>query len=497
MLKLRSILVNSKAAIDLASIMVGIIVIGLIGGVIAATVFAVIPWAQDNAAKQQLDSIHTAQNAAYGLSADPSKDLPLGRERNSFTNSQGLDDQGLLTQGETYCTTAVSKDDYRAYSKSGSGEIFFASNSNKKAVPLQIGVPGLNDCAGWVEENVGTGSDNPTNPGTPGGEETGNPTQPEPEVEQPVVYGNTSYTIRCDVAVPSFSLNLRGLVGTVTWSDGLVQQNPRALVAGQEYKVVVDGTFTGFTSVSDGPLTAAQQNALNCYRSMDSWASDSGVVDASRAFKNMYNLASVPESIPSTVQSTVRMFNSTTSINDPNISKWDVSRVTDMSQMFWNAKAFNQPVNNWNVGNVTKMSYMFSTTDAFNQPLNKWDVSKVTTMEAMFSSAKAFNQSLEGWNVKNVATTELMFYRSVFNSSMNGLQFDKNTNFASMFREAASFNQPLDGWNTNAGTTMANMFQSARAFNQNISNWDVAKVKTRTDFRTGSALTAENASVFK
>jgi type II secretory pathway pseudopilin PulG len=61
---------NEAGAIDLASIMVGIIVIGLIGGVIAATVFAVIPWAQDNAAKQQLDSVANAQSAYLGLSAD-------------------------------------------------------------------------------------------------------------------------------------------------------------------------------------------------------------------------------------------------------------------------------------------------------------------------------------------------------------------------------------------------------------------------------------------
>ena len=61
---------NEAGAIDLASIMVGIIVIGLIGGVIAATVFAVIPWAQDNAAKQQLGSVAAAQASYIGLSSD-------------------------------------------------------------------------------------------------------------------------------------------------------------------------------------------------------------------------------------------------------------------------------------------------------------------------------------------------------------------------------------------------------------------------------------------
>lgn len=61
---------NEDGAIDLASIMVGIIVIGIIGGVVAATVFAVIPWAQDNGAKQQLDNVASAESAYRGLAAD-------------------------------------------------------------------------------------------------------------------------------------------------------------------------------------------------------------------------------------------------------------------------------------------------------------------------------------------------------------------------------------------------------------------------------------------
>jgi len=80
---------NEDGAIDLASIMVGIIVIGLIGGVIAATVFAVIPWAQDNAAKQQLDSVASAESAYIGLSTD-------GGNQQSFA---ALDGSNLIKSG--------------------------------------------------------------------------------------------------------------------------------------------------------------------------------------------------------------------------------------------------------------------------------------------------------------------------------------------------------------------------------------------------------------
>ena len=133
---------NEDGAIDLASVMVGIIVIGLIGGVIAATVFAVIPWAQDNAAKQQLESIHTAENAYYGFTADVSQTLGPNENRNSFTDSAGLSARNLLSSGPNYCVVAtLDGQDYLAFSKSGSGTVWVAKNSNKTPVVANTTFP--------------------------------------------------------------------------------------------------------------------------------------------------------------------------------------------------------------------------------------------------------------------------------------------------------------------------------------------------------------------
>lgn len=133
-LSVRDAFKNEEGAIDLASIMVGIIVIGLIGGVIAATVFTVIPWAQDNAAKQQLESIHSAQNAFFGLSSDPSRALTAGQKVNSFGDSAALSAAGLMQTGNTYCTTTLSSGkDYIVFAKSGSNKVFAAKNSSKTA----------------------------------------------------------------------------------------------------------------------------------------------------------------------------------------------------------------------------------------------------------------------------------------------------------------------------------------------------------------------------
>ena len=130
----KSLFQNEEGAIDLASIMVGIIVIGLIGGVIAATVFAVIPWTQDNAAKNQLESIHIAENAYYGFSSDVANNLPAGSKQNSFASSATLETAKLLTRNAKYCVVASPDGQaYTAYSLSAARKVWVSDN--KKTPP--------------------------------------------------------------------------------------------------------------------------------------------------------------------------------------------------------------------------------------------------------------------------------------------------------------------------------------------------------------------------
>ena len=78
------------------------------------------------------------------------------------------------------------------------------------------------------------------------------------------------------------------------------------------------------------------------------------------------------------------------------IRDWDVSAVTDMSQMFHGASAFNQDLSKWDVSAVTNMGYTFASASEFNQDLSKWDVSAVDHMANMFNLASAFNRELCG-----------------------------------------------------------------------------------------------------
>jgi len=90
----------------------------------------------------------------------------------------------------------------------------------------------------------------------------------------------------------------------------------------------------------------------------------------------------------------------------PDISRWDVSNVTDMRGMFCGARTFYSDISNWDVSNVTSMSYMFAnrTLGINNVDLSRWDVSNVTSMYRMFLQSN-FSQDISDWNVSNVVNS--------------------------------------------------------------------------------------------
>ena len=138
------------------------------------------------------------------------------------------------------------------------------------------------------------------------------------------------------------------------------------------------------------------------------------------------------------------------------ISRWNVSKVKNMANLFQYNKDFNDDISRWDVRSVTNMFVMFGNAEKFNRDLNQWDVSSVTDMRHMFHGAKKFNLPLDRWDVSRV------------------------TNMRSMFYEANSFNQDLSQWDVSSVTNMRSMFYEANSFNQDLSQWDVRSV---TDMR--------------
>ena len=90
-----------------------------------------------------------------------------------------------------------------------------------------------------------------------------------------------------------------------------------------------------------------------------------------------------------------------------------------MRAMFCLAKEFNQALDNWNVSNVTQMSEMFQQASNFNQPLNNWNVSNVTYMGYMFYNAKSFKEKYNSGEPLPTNTDDIKDWFNLNREKMN------------------------------------------------------------------------------
>ena len=175
------------------------------------------------------------------------------------------------------------------------------------------------------------------------------------------------------------------------------------------------------------------------------------------------------------------------------ISGWDVSLITDMTQLFYNKPTFNEDLNNWDVSNVTNMSFMFKEADSFNNDIGNWNVSKVVNMEDIFASSDNFNVDLSNWNVSSVTTMIGMFYNTPFSGDLSGWDVSNVETMEAMFAETQYFNSNLSNWNVSNVLDMGGLFSNTNLFNQDISNWNVSNVINMEDmFLNSLGLEEEN-----
>ena len=162
----------------------------------------------------------------------------------------------------------------------------------------------------------------------------------------------------------------------------------------------------------------------------------------------------------SRVQNFSKVFSSFTFMDqqvggDDNISGWDTTGATDMSEMFFNCQNFNQALD-FQTSNVITMARMFKGCIKFNQPVN-------FVTEAVMDMSEMFNMA--NFHVNE----EIPFfykYQSAFNQALT-FQSNRVTNMNNMFRGCIALNQPIN-LITNTVTHMNFMFKGCRAFNQPV-----------------------------
>ena len=161
-----------------------------------------------------------------------------------------------------------------------------------------------------------------------------------------------------------------------------------------------------------------------------------------------------PETKKELIKNIVEVFNS----GKTNLNCIDTSKITDMSNLFdsgnYNKSLDNIDISKWNVSNVKYMQFMFDGYENFNCDLSNWDVSNVENMKGIFSWCKNFNCDLSKWDVSNV------------------------TNMDFMFDNCNKFDCDLSKWNVSNVLNMISMFANCISFKgKGLENWNVSKVK--------------------
>ena len=142
----------------------------------------------------------------------------------------------------------------------------------------------------------------------------------------------------------------------------------------------------------------------------------------------------------------------------------DLSRVSNVSNMFRNARSVYGGLENWNVGNIEVFARMFSGANNFNSDISGWNMSSARNTEYMFFEATSFNQNVSGWNM-----------------SQNGI-------FRGMFSGAISFNQSVDAWPLDTAFNVEQMFKNASSFDYSFGSWDIGSLQFITEILSGASL---------
>jgi len=159
------------------------------------------------------------------------------------------------------------------------------------------------------------------------------------------------------------------------------------------------------------------------------------------------------------------------------MSNWDVSRVTDMSQLFDHPplknkqdrySSFNGDLGKWDVTHVTSMKLMFSRALAFEgKNINQWDTKNVEDMQGMFKHADRFNAMISGWNTAKVKKMNVMFQNAfAFDQDIHKWDVSNCDDFTRMFAGTfdKGFSQDIRSWNIKPEARQVDMFFEAYNF---------------------------------
>ena len=208
----------------------------------------------------------------------------------------------------------------------------------------------------------------------------------------------------------------------------------------------------------------------------------SRVTNMSHMFNGMRNLTTLNLSNfnTSNVTNMGGMFFNMTNLTAFNFSNFDTSKVTDMGSMFYGMSSLTTlDLSNFNTSQVTIMDGMFfNMTNLTTLNLSNFDTSKVTDMTSMFKGmTNLASLNISSFNTENVKDMSGMFSRvqKIEHLDLSHFRTDKVTDMGSMFYQMTALKTiNLSNFNTANVTDMSSMF----SMDDNLTELDLRSFTT-------------------
>ena len=198
----------------------------------------------------------------------------------------------------------------------------------------------------------------------------------------------------------------------------------------------------------------------------------------------MENIFSARATGPVQLSTCQKMFYYCEALANIDVSNFDTSKVTNMSNMFSGCKSLTSlDVSNFDTSKVTNMSSMFSSCESLTKfDLRNFDTSKVTDMSHMFLyCGDLLSLDLSSFDTSNVTNMQDMFGYccSLTNINISSFNTSNVTDMWRMFGNCQSLTSlDISSFDTSKVTNMSNMFFGCESLiNLDLSNFDTSKVE--------------------
>ncbi|OTO08302.1 hypothetical protein A5882_003774, partial [Enterococcus sp. 4E1_DIV0656] len=259
----------------------------------------------------------------------------------------------------------------------------------------------------------------------------------------------------------------RATITKITF-DGLVVANANSSFLFQSLSATeiegLENLDTSNVTNMEGMFLSAKINNLDL-----SSLNTSRVTNMSRMFGSMSELESIDVSGFDTRNVTLMnsMFMST-ALTSLNLSNFDTSKVTRLQQMFDGSRNLSSLLGaeNWDTSNVVDMGFLFRSTAFTNLDLTDWNVSRVSNMQQMFSGMTRLNSlDISSWNTSSLTTFSNIFASttslSEINLGENSLFSRNNANTGLPIINRSGFSGRWVGKNTKNVYSNSTQFMSA------------------------------------